>query len=72
VISEQAIDTMDWWTIELETKPDFDMAMKRIYAWHRQEVIDRVPVRFIAHNAAFNVTSTRKSRPKNGRESGLM
>jgi hypothetical protein len=48
------------WTIDLETKPDFDMAMKRIYAWHQQKIIDRAPVRFIAHNAAFNVESTRK------------
>ena len=64
MIAEQAIDTIDWWTIELETKPDFDMAMKRIYAWHQQEVIDRVPVRFIAHNAAFNVASARKKSPE--------
>jgi hypothetical protein len=44
-----------WWTIELEGKPDFDMAMKRIYAWYACEIIDRAPVRFVAHNAAFNL-----------------
>jgi hypothetical protein len=64
MIAEQAIDTIDWWTIELETKPDFEMAMKRIYAWHQQEMRDRVPVRFIAHNAAFNVASARKKSPE--------
>ena len=64
MIVEQAIDTTAWWTIELETKPDFDIAMKRIYAWHQQEIIDRAPVRFIAHNAAFNVESTQKRSPE--------
>ncbi len=64
MIAEQAIDTADWWTVELESKPDFDIAMKRIYAWHQQEIIDRAPVRFIAHNAAFNVDSTQKKSPE--------
>lgn len=42
------------WTIELEKKPDFDTSMDRIYAWYNQEIIDRVPIRFSAHNAEFN------------------
>jgi hypothetical protein len=37
--------------IELETMPQFDMAMKRVYAWFETEIIDRLPIRFIAHNA---------------------
>ncbi len=41
------------WSIELETKPDFDQAMGRIYAWYEQEVIDRPPVRFSRHNALY-------------------
>ena len=47
-----------WWTLELENKPDFDMAMKRVYTWYEGEIIDRVPVRFIAHNADFSVETT--------------
>ncbi len=41
----------DWWNMELEGMPDFDMAMKRIYAWFEGEILDRPPVRFVAHNA---------------------
>ncbi|MFN8460000.1 MAG: hypothetical protein U0401_36010 [Anaerolineae bacterium] len=68
MIAEPAIDTTNWWPIELENKPDFDMAMKRIYAWHQQEIIDRPPVRFIAHNAAFNVESSQKRSPDQWRQ----
>lgn len=39
--------------IELETKPDFEQAMKRVYAWYNQEIIDRAPIRFSAHNAEY-------------------
>lgn len=39
------------WTLELETMPDFEMAMKRVYAWFDRAIIDRPPVRFMAHNA---------------------
>lgn len=39
--------------MELESKPDFNQAMKRIYAWYEQEMIDRPPVRFTRHNAEF-------------------
>ncbi len=64
MIPEQSIDTADWWTIELDTKPDFEMSMKRVYAWHQQEIIDRAPVRFVAHNEAFNVASTHNKSPE--------
>jgi hypothetical protein len=40
--------------MELTCKPDFDMAMRRIYAWYEQEVIDRPPIRFTAHNAEYD------------------
>ncbi len=40
-----------WWSVEIEGMADFDMSMKRIYAWYENEIIDRPPVRFIAHNA---------------------
>jgi hypothetical protein len=43
-----------WWTIDLEKKPDFEQCMKRIYAWYNQEMIDRAPVRFSAHNAEYS------------------
>jgi hypothetical protein len=46
-------DAMTWWDIELESKPDFNQAMKRIYAWYEQQVLDRPPVRFTRHNAEF-------------------
>lgn len=39
------------WTVEIEGMADFDMSMKRVYAWYENEVIDRPPVRFVAHNA---------------------
>jgi hypothetical protein len=40
-----------WWTVEIEGMPHFDMAMKRVYAWFENEMIDRPPIRFQAHNA---------------------
>ncbi|NDJ75234.1 MAG: hypothetical protein GYB65_03155 [Chloroflexi bacterium] len=52
----------DGWTVELEGKPDFEMAMQRIYAWYQGEILDRVPVRFMAHNAAFNLGTEDGSR----------
>jgi hypothetical protein len=39
---------------ELESKPDFNICMERIYAWYNQEIIDRVPIRFTSHNAEYN------------------
>jgi hypothetical protein len=47
----------DRWTVEIEGMPQFDMAMKRVYAWFENEIIDRAPVRFQAHNA-FLATAT--------------
>ena len=40
-----------WPPIEIEGMDAPDMAMKRLYAWYENEIIDRPPVRFIAHNA---------------------
>jgi hypothetical protein len=42
------------WDLELAFKPDFDIAMKRIDAWYHQEIIDRPPIRFSAHNAQYS------------------
>lgn len=55
-----SIDT--WWNVELEQKPDFEKCMKRIYAWYNQEIIDRAPIRFAAHNAEYNETHLLKGR----------
>lgn len=40
--------------MELNNMPDFEMAMKRIYAWYNQDLIDRVPIRFHAHNSEYD------------------
>jgi hypothetical protein len=37
--------------VEIEGMPQFEMAMRRVYAWFENEIIDRPPVRFMAHNA---------------------
>ena len=42
----------------LELKPDFVKCMERIYAWYDHQVIDRVPVRFSAHNAEYDVVDS--------------
>jgi len=47
----------EWWTLELEGMPQFDMAMQRVYAWYQNEIIDRPPVRFQAHNAFLNAAT---------------
>lgn len=47
-------DSTTWWNLELEGMPDFDMAMRRVYAWYEGAVLDRPPVRFMAHNAFVN------------------
>lgn len=51
-----------WWNIDLETKPDFEKAMQRIYAWYEREVIDRPPIRFHAHNSDYEKAHTQKNR----------
>lgn len=66
--AEHTIDGFTGWPIELETKPDFDSSMKRIDAWLQQEVIDRPPVRFVAHNAAFNIESSQQKSPEEWRK----
>lgn len=48
--------------MELVNKPDFEMAMKRIYAWYEHEIIDRVPIRFTAHNADFKEAKIMEGR----------
>jgi hypothetical protein len=50
------------WNLELETKPDFEKAMERVYAWYEQEMIDRPPIRFTAHNAEFSIPKKLKDR----------
>ena len=44
-----------WWSMELEGMADFDMAMRRVYAWFEGEILDRPPVRFVAHNAFLEI-----------------
>lgn len=39
----------------LEKKPDFVKCMERIYAWYDHQVLDRVPIRFSAHNAEYDI-----------------
>lgn len=52
----------NWWNVELEQKPDFEQCMKRIYAWYNQEIIDRAPIRFAAHNAEYDEAHLLKDR----------
>lgn len=40
--------------MHLDTMPQFDQAMQRVYAWFANEIIDRPPVRFMGHNAFAN------------------
>ncbi len=41
-----------WWQVEIEgMDQSFDRAMQRVYAWFENEIIDRAPIRFQAHNA---------------------
>jgi len=50
------------WDVELEQKSDFEKCMKRIYAWYNQEIIDRAPIRFAAHNAEYSEAHLLKGR----------
>ena len=44
--------------MELQCKPDFEMAMKRVEAWFAHEMIDRPCVRFSEHNVEFSGSHT--------------
>ena len=48
--------------MEIQGKPDFEQAMKRIDAWFAHEMIDRPPVRFAEHNAEFGGAHTLRGR----------
>lgn len=45
------------WTVELEGMPHFDQAVERVYAWYENQIIDRPPVRFQAHNAILTAAT---------------
>ena len=38
--------------MELQGKPDFEQAMRRIEAWFARDMIDRPPVRFAQHETS--------------------
>jgi len=38
---------------EFSLKPDFDVAMERINAWYKGEIVDRAPIRFYGHNTQY-------------------
>lgn len=38
------------WTGEIEGLDDFEGSMRRIEAWYENKIIDRPPIRFVAHN----------------------
>jgi hypothetical protein len=42
---------MDRYDFELANMPGFEKALERVYAWYENEIIDRAPIRFMAHNA---------------------
>ena len=48
---------LDRWSIEIEGMPQFDESMKRVEAWFENEIIDRAPIRFQAHNAFLNAAT---------------
>jgi hypothetical protein len=55
----------NWWSLEIEGMPHFDMAMKRVYAWFENKIIDRPPIRFQAHNSFIaSETAALKSMSK--------
>jgi hypothetical protein len=49
-----ANNNTDWWSVDLECMPGFEKAMRRVYAWFENEIIDRAPIRFMAHNSFLN------------------
>lgn len=56
------LDKSNWWRAELEQKPDFEQSMERIYAWFSQDLIDRAPIRFSAHNVEYSGMQGLKGR----------
>ena len=40
--------------MELQGKPDFELALQRVEAWFQHAMLDRPPVRFAEHNADFS------------------
>lgn len=59
------MDYKKWggWPMELETKPDFDAAIERVYAWFEGELLDRPPIRFSRHNAEYDGKTYSKTWP---------
>ena len=56
-------------TPEIEAMPHLEMAIMRIYAWFENEIIDRPPIRFMAHNeflesATEDISNFSKSQKK--------
>ncbi|MDR1580762.1 MAG: hypothetical protein LBS35_10435 [Synergistaceae bacterium] len=49
-------ERVNGWNVELEFKPDFDEAIRRVYAWLDGEFYDRPPIRFARHNAEFEMS----------------
>jgi hypothetical protein len=39
------------WSLDLECMPGANQAMQRVVAWYECQIVDRAPVRFMAHNA---------------------
>ena len=48
---DKSSQVRDGWSVEIEGMPGFDTAMQRVYAWYQNEILDRPPIRFQAHNA---------------------
>lgn len=59
---DKSTQVRDGWSLELEGMPDFDMAMQRVVAWYQNEILDRPPIRFEAHNAFLEAAKEDISR----------
>ena len=59
----------EWWELDLLNKPDSDMAMRRIYAWYHQEMLNGRSIRFTAHNAEHAVPHVLAGRTWRGLKS---
>jgi hypothetical protein len=62
------MDMAGKWNLELEGKPDFEMAMNRIEAWYAGEMLDRPPIRFSRHNALYDTADKDMSKWKSLKE----